>query len=165
KVRFLKVVPECPELTQNLKLHQNLNRKAGKYLGKSIDQFTKSRRVFRFATTETMSINQTPIRQPGFNHIGQGSKTLVCILLEILCTCLLLERVFLNFPRYSVTIIQRNCKIFCRVAKVATKHSDASENAFFRNAFHSIIKQNSRLRNLGKGVGNALLMRLLRTLR
>ncbi|KAG5445433.1 hypothetical protein CSKR_103755 [Clonorchis sinensis] len=38
--------------------------------------------------------------------IGQGSKTLICILFTKLNTHLLLERVFLNFPGYSLTVTQ-----------------------------------------------------------
>ncbi|KAG5450577.1 hypothetical protein CSKR_101740, partial [Clonorchis sinensis] len=38
--------------------------------------------------------------------IGQGSKTLICISFTKLNIHLLLERVFLNFPGYSLTVTQ-----------------------------------------------------------
>ncbi|KAG5446803.1 hypothetical protein CSKR_114180 [Clonorchis sinensis] len=38
--------------------------------------------------------------------IGQGSKTLICILFTKLNIHLLIERVFLNFPGYSLTVTQ-----------------------------------------------------------
>ncbi|KAG5447842.1 hypothetical protein CSKR_102295 [Clonorchis sinensis] len=56
KVRFLKVTPGRPEPTEILKLHQNLNRKAGKHPGQSVIQSTQqqpmSAQVRHRSTTE-----------------------------------------------------------------------------------------------------------------
>ncbi|KAG5443195.1 hypothetical protein CSKR_110543 [Clonorchis sinensis] len=53
----------------------------------------------------------------GMATIGQGIKTLICILFTKLNIHLLLERVFLNFPGYSLTVTQMQANATRRLHK------------------------------------------------
>ncbi|KAG5446448.1 hypothetical protein CSKR_105399 [Clonorchis sinensis] len=64
-------------------------------------------------------IGETPTQQ--LQTSGQRSKTLICILFTKLNIHLLLERVFLNFPGYSLTVTQMQANAAKRLHKFGNR--------------------------------------------
>ncbi|KAG5452265.1 hypothetical protein CSKR_106693 [Clonorchis sinensis] len=74
-----------------------------------------SQGVLQHISNNELFIKETPTQQ--LQTIGQGSKTLICILFTKLNVYLILERVLLNFPRYLLTVTQMQVNATKRLHK------------------------------------------------
>ncbi|KAG5445346.1 hypothetical protein CSKR_113240 [Clonorchis sinensis] len=70
--------------------------------------------------------------------IGQGSKTLICILFTKLNIHLLLERVFLNFPVYPLTVTQMQANATKRLHKFRNRsHFSRDAKRIYEKTYYS----------------------------
>ncbi|KAG5441974.1 hypothetical protein CSKR_110765 [Clonorchis sinensis] len=75
---------------------------------------------------------------PGQSTIGQGSKTLICISFTKLNIHLLLERVFLNFPGYSLTVTQMQANATKRLHKFRNRsHFSRDTKRIYEKTYYS----------------------------